>query len=97
MKSPIIKRSIEIKGHKTSVSLEDNFWNGLHEIAATNRMPVSELLKTIDAERGEANLSSAIRVYVFSYFRALKNSHSTGGTHSDPARQSLHEQPVINL
>lgn len=70
MKSGIIKRSIELNGHKICVSLEDNFWNGFQEIAATTGASLQELLRRIDAERGPANLSSAIRVFVFSYFRA---------------------------
>ena len=52
MKSPVVKRSIVIAGHKTSVSLEDAFWKGLKEIAAARKMTLSELVVTIDGSRG---------------------------------------------
>jgi predicted DNA-binding ribbon-helix-helix protein len=61
----VIKRSIFINGHKTSVSLEDEFWRGLHEIARLNNVPVTRLVEQIDQERNNINLSSAIRVFVF--------------------------------
>ena len=51
MKSQVVKRSIVIAGHKTSVSLEDAFWKGLKEIAATRNIPLSDLVSTIDNER----------------------------------------------
>lgn len=69
-KSAIVKRSIELHGHKTSVSLEDQFWDGLRDIAERTRTPLPMLLQTIDAQRGYANLSSAIRVYVLEHHRA---------------------------
>jgi predicted DNA-binding ribbon-helix-helix protein len=61
----VIKRSIFINGHKTSVSLEDEFWRGLHEVARINNVPVTRLVEQIDQERNNINLSSAIRVFVF--------------------------------
>ncbi|MGH6684306.1 MAG: ribbon-helix-helix domain-containing protein [Pseudolabrys sp.] len=71
MKSSIVKRSVIIGGHKTSVSLEAPFWHGLKEIAEHRRRSLSSLLHDIDTGRDNANLSSAIRVYVFGHFRAL--------------------------
>ena len=70
MKSAVIKRSIDIGGHKTSVSLEDEFWDGLRAIAELQQLTVSSLTKRIDNERHNRNLSSAIRVFVFKYFQA---------------------------
>jgi predicted DNA-binding ribbon-helix-helix protein len=69
-KSAIVKRSIELHGHKTSVSLEDQFWDGLRDIAERTRTPLPALLQTIDSQRGYANLSSAIRVYVLEHHRS---------------------------
>jgi predicted DNA-binding ribbon-helix-helix protein len=69
MKSPVVKRSIVIAGHKTSVSLEDAFWKGLKEIAGGRDMTLSELVATIDTERRHGNLSSAIRLFVLDYYR----------------------------
>ena len=71
MKSPVIKRSIVIAGHKTSVSLEDAFWKGLKEIARERGMTLSDLVAEIDAERRHGNLSSAIRLFVLDHYRSL--------------------------
>jgi predicted DNA-binding ribbon-helix-helix protein len=60
----VIKRSIAIAGHRTSVSLEEAFWSELRRLASSSGRSISGLIGLIDAERGEANLSSAIRVYV---------------------------------
>jgi predicted DNA-binding ribbon-helix-helix protein len=70
MKSPVVKRSIVIAGHKTSVSLEDAFWTCLKDIAGTRNVTLSELVASIDADRRQGNLSSAIRLYVLDHFRA---------------------------
>jgi len=69
MKSQVVKRSIVIANHKTSVSLEDAFWNGLKEIAAGRNVPLSDLVSSIDSERQHGNLSSAIRLFVLDYYR----------------------------
>ena len=69
MKSPVVKRSIVIAGHKTSVSLEDAFWKGLKEIATGRDMTLSELVAAIDTDRRHGNLSSAIRLFVLDHYR----------------------------
>jgi predicted DNA-binding ribbon-helix-helix protein len=69
MKSPVVKRSIVIAGHKTSVSLEDAFWEALKEIAAERQATLSELVAKIDSARNQGNLSSAIRLFVLDHFR----------------------------
>ena len=61
MKSSIIKRSVIIDGHKTSVTLEDAFWSDLKEIAHRNRTTLSKLVTQIDETRKQGDLSSAIR------------------------------------
>jgi len=70
MKSTIVKRSIVIAGHKTSVSLEDAFWKGLKEVAGERRMTLSELVGSIDSSRQHGNLSSAIRLFVLNHYRS---------------------------
>lgn len=75
MKSPVVKRSIVIAGHKTSVSLEDAFWRGLKEIAAARSMTLSDLVASIDTGRDLGNLSSAIRLFVLDHYRALAAGH----------------------
>ena len=70
MKSPVVKRSIVIAGHKTSVSLEDEFWKGLKEIASGREVTLSDLVASIDTDRRHGNLSSAIRLFVLDFYRA---------------------------
>jgi predicted DNA-binding ribbon-helix-helix protein len=77
MKSPVIKRSISIDGHKTSISLEDAFWSGLKEIAQAQGATVSQTVKEIGKMRQGANLSSAIRLFVLDQLRNGTNG-STG-------------------
>lgn len=60
----IVKRSLTISGHRTSISLEDAFWRRLKAVAAERALPLSVLIAEIDAARGDANLSSALRVFV---------------------------------
>jgi len=69
MKSPVVKRSIVIAGHKTSVSLEDAFWRALKDIALNKRVTLSDLVGSIDAERQQGNLSSAIRLFVLDHYQ----------------------------
>jgi predicted DNA-binding ribbon-helix-helix protein len=69
MKSLVAKRSVVVADHKTSVSLEDAFWNGLKEIACERNITLSELVEAIDSERRHGNLSSAIRLFVLDFYR----------------------------
>jgi predicted DNA-binding ribbon-helix-helix protein len=69
MKSRVMKRSTLVDGHKTSVTLEDEFLTALKEIATTQNVGIPKLISTIDSQRQNNNLSSAIRVYVLSYYR----------------------------
>ena len=75
MKSGIAKRSIVIKGHKTSVSLEDQFWAELKAIASARALTLSELISNIDQDRNEgSNLSSALRCFVLAQYRSMPAS-----------------------
>jgi predicted DNA-binding ribbon-helix-helix protein len=70
VKSSLVwKRSLVIAGHKTSVSLEDQFWDSLKEIASERGMTLSDLVGAIDANRNHTNLSSAIRLFVLGFYR----------------------------
>jgi predicted DNA-binding ribbon-helix-helix protein len=60
----VVKRSLVVAGHRTSISLEEAFWRGLKAIAKRRAQSINALVAEIDANRGSANLSSAIRVYV---------------------------------
>jgi predicted DNA-binding ribbon-helix-helix protein len=69
MKSTVVKRSVVLAGHKTSVSLEDAFWEGLKDIANIEHKTLSELVGDIDTDREHANLSSAIRLFVLNHYQ----------------------------
>ena len=69
MNSTVVKRSVVVAGHKTSVSLEDEFWKGLREIADGRDTTLTELVSTIDTDRRQGNLSSAIRLFVLGFYR----------------------------
>ena len=67
--SVVVKRSIVIAGHKTSVSLEDAFWRGLKDIAGEREVTLSDVVTAINSERKHNNLSSAIRLFVLDHYR----------------------------
>jgi predicted DNA-binding ribbon-helix-helix protein len=77
----VVKRSLVIAGHRTSVSLEDAFWRRLREIATERGLSLNRLAAMIDATRGGANLSSAIRVFVL---------EAEGGKPPRPAGDAAH-------
>jgi len=79
MKSLVIKRSIVVAGHKTSVSLEDAFWKGMKEIASNRNLTLSELVSTIDSGRLHGNLSSAIRLFVLDHYCTTSKPSSAAG------------------
>ena len=68
--SPVVKRSVVINGHKTSVSLEEPFWTEIKAIAAERKVVVAQLIAETDANRGEGNLSSALRLFVLAKYRS---------------------------
>ena len=91
MKSPVVKRSIVIAGHKTSVSLEDAFWKGLKEIAAERNVTLSELVASIDSDRQHGNLSSGIRLFVLDHYRS---QISDDIAERSPARELMAARPA---
>ena len=92
MKSPVVKRSIVIAGHKTSVSLEDAFWIGLKEIAGSRGMTLSELVALNDQDRRHGNLSSTIRLFVLDHYRQQLTDER--GEHS-PALTAARAAPTV--
>jgi predicted DNA-binding ribbon-helix-helix protein len=91
MKSAVVKRSIVVTGHKTSVSLEDAFWKALKEIAAGRHMTLSELVAVIDSERKHGNLSSVIRLFVLDHYRSGASASSR--PHED-TREAVANRPL---
>ena len=88
MKSSVIKRSIVIAGHKTSVSLEDAFWRGLKEVASARQLTLSALVAGIDSKRANGNLSSAIRLFVLNHYRGLITTPANSqSTHAETTEQ----------
>ena len=78
MKSSIVKRSVMINGHKTSVSLEDPFWRDLKKIARTQQAPMSKAIADINSTRERGNLSSAIRLFVLDRIRNHQSLAASG-------------------
>ena len=91
MKSLVVKRSIFLAGRKTSVSLEDEFWNALKKIANDRYVTLSELVSGIDKQRQHGNLSSALRLFVLEYYRgkAEKPGDEMLGQQSPPSAPVL--------
>ena len=91
MKSLITKRSVTINGRLTSVSLEDAFWMGLQDIAASRNKTAPDLIRTINAERRHGNLSSAVRLVVLKHYpdRSKINDMLQKRKRSSFASQSL--------
>jgi len=73
------KRSVVLAGHRTSVSLENAFWEALKAIAGSRNSTVNQLVSEIDKQR-DGNLSSAIRVYVLKTLQAELTNALNGGT-----------------
>ena len=90
MKTVVIKHSILINGRKTSVSLENEFWAGLHEIAKSRKTTAAKLVGEIERQRTTVNLSSAIRIYVYNYFRSIEGEHAE----ANPAQHQLDGQSL---
>ena len=63
------KRSLTIAGHRTSISLEDDFWDALNDVAKAQDKSVPLLIAEIDASRGQSGLSSAIRSVILAHYR----------------------------
>jgi predicted DNA-binding ribbon-helix-helix protein len=73
IKSLVVKQSVVINGHNTSMSIERAFWNALKEIAVSQNISANALISKIDSEREAANLSSATRVFVVEHYRLAAN------------------------
>ncbi|MBO9396995.1 ribbon-helix-helix domain-containing protein [Shimia sp. R9_2] len=69
------KRSLTLRGHRTSVSLEEDFWRAFREISEEKSIPINELAAQIDADRDlEAGLATAIRLYILNHYRSKAQS-----------------------
>jgi predicted DNA-binding ribbon-helix-helix protein len=88
MKSSVVMRPVRIAGHKTSVSLEDAFWTALKAIAAAGNTTVSDLVGAIDVGRQQqANLSSAIRLFILDFYKASLAAELTLDSKPLPSNQ----------
>jgi predicted DNA-binding ribbon-helix-helix protein len=100
MKSLIAKRSVSLAGHKTSVSLEEPFWNCLRDIANARKESVSDLIVSVNADRQHGNLSSALRLFVLGFYRDLERTQDRSGDFSGsvgvPLKPSRGESVVGN-
>jgi predicted DNA-binding ribbon-helix-helix protein len=82
MQNGIRKRNVFISGRKTSVSVEDEFWRGLKEIAFARNTKLGIIVSAIDSGRQHANLSSAIRLFVLNFYQTRARTHGTDGYRS---------------
>jgi predicted DNA-binding ribbon-helix-helix protein len=85
MRSSVVKRSIVVGGHKTSVSLEDIFWSALKDIASEKDVAVSTLVDSVDKGRNTCNLSSALRQYAMQHFFDIATAKKPSQTVEIPA------------
>ena len=70
MKSLVVKHSVNVDGHRTSISLEAAFWTALKDIAHERRETLQHLISSIDADRQSGNLSSVLRVFILEFYKA---------------------------
>ncbi|CAN0365745.1 unnamed protein product [Phaeothamnion confervicola] len=75
-----VKRSFSLSGHRTSISLEAAFWEGLREAAAARGVSMSVLVGQIDRARGDAGLSGAVRIFVLEFYRGKAAAPETPST-----------------
>jgi predicted DNA-binding ribbon-helix-helix protein len=94
MKSSIVKRSVHPAGHKTSVSIEDDFWKALKDISSARDMTLSALIHEIDEQRNHGNLSSAIRLFVLKFYRRQVSAKVGDETHD---RLSVRRPPMPSV
>jgi predicted DNA-binding ribbon-helix-helix protein len=92
--SAVIKRSIDREGHRSSVSLENEFWDALWEIAGSKNVTVSALVATIDHGANRDNLSSAIRVFVLDHYRRSSEPTPAGQPNQTPLPQGQPHREV---
>jgi predicted DNA-binding ribbon-helix-helix protein len=71
-RSAVVKRSVVVSGRKTSVTLEDAFWDAMHEIAVVKGATRADLINAINQTRSNANLSSVIRLFVLAYYQGSR-------------------------
>ena len=91
VKSSVLKRSIVVAGHKTSVSLEDQFWKSLKEIAHGRNVTLAELIAAIDGNRQHSNLSSAIRLFVLGVYRDQRRQDRTSTAQTSDASGGIYQ------
>jgi predicted DNA-binding ribbon-helix-helix protein len=77
-KSRVVRRSVAVSGQKTSVTLEDEFWRSLRDIAYSRQTTLSALLTSIDCERYHRNFSSAIRLFVLHWYLQALSKYPNG-------------------
>ena len=94
MKTAVIKRSILINGKKTSVSLENEFWDALHEIAKYKNTTAAKLAGEIARQRNTVNLSSAIRIFVYNHFRSIQGKQKADHGYN-PTRRHLDSATLL--
>ncbi len=78
-----VKRSFSLRGHQTSISLEQPFWDALKEAADAEKSTAAAIVAEIDATRGNCGLSGAVRIWILDYYRRRRAAESYDGGNRD--------------
>jgi predicted DNA-binding ribbon-helix-helix protein len=95
MKSSIVKRSVTLDGHRTSVSLEEAFLKALREVALHQHVTATHLIEIINANRNQGNLSSAIRLFVLELYQDQIDHVALRPP--DPSKPSVKRRRTVGL
>jgi len=88
------KRSFAIRGHRTSLSLEEPFWEALREIASGRGLALAALVAEIDEQRSDIGLSTAVRLHILDHYRSASASRTQANHDSAPGHAA--PSPVVN-
>ncbi len=97
LSSTLLNRNVTIAGHRTSVRLEPAMWSALREVCERERMSIHDVVTAIARERAESSITSAIRVYLLTYFQAAatENGHRSAGHGAGACARTFRFQPPV--
>ncbi len=78
MSTEFLRRNVTVNGHRTSISLETSIWDGLADICSREGLSVNQICSVVDASRGLASRTSALRTFILNYFRMVADHHEGG-------------------
>jgi predicted DNA-binding ribbon-helix-helix protein len=75
MSTEFLRRNVTVNGHRTSISLEASIWDGLAEICSREGLSLNQICSVVEANRGLASRTSALRTFILNYFRMVVDHH----------------------